>query len=85
MPVLVSVRGTERIHPDASHYIITPTNICHIYTGDLNTASYRDWDYAYLGTGDDTGHSYNINADIPNHGQAAQAKQAAVPRTGFGS
>ena len=80
MPVLVSVRGKESIHPAASHYIVTPTNICHVYTGDTCTASYREWDYAYHGTGDEP----QVTQDTPPDGDKSKA-MATVPRRGFGS
>lgn len=77
MPVLVSVRGRETVHPNASHYIVTPTNICHIYQGDVCTASYREWDYAYHGLGDQTPAAVQDQPPDP--------VKPSVPRRGFGS
>jgi hypothetical protein len=72
MPVLVSVRGKEYVHPNATHYIASPTNLCHVYTGDTPIATYHQWDYAYLGKVEDQ------PIEVP---KAAET----VPRGGFGA
>lgn len=85
MAILVSTRGNQTIHPHATHYLADPQGLLHIYTGETHTATYKEWDHAYTGNWDDTGRNINVNTDNPNLNETAQAKQAAVPRTGFGS
>lgn len=43
MAIRVVSNGNGETHVAASHFVIDPHGMLHIYTGELHTASYRDW------------------------------------------
>ena len=43
MAIRVVSNGNGETHVAAGHFVIDPHGMLHIYTGELHTASYRDW------------------------------------------
>ena len=70
MPVRVTIKDRDpQTHMQATHYIVDPQGLLHIYAGHTNIATYREWDNAVTAT--------PTTDDEPNTN--------AVPRGGFGS
>lgn len=97
MPVLVCSRGKEYVHPSGTHYLSSPTNVLHIFNGETNVASYREWDYAWIpngepGTGQHVDNTFNVNGPISTadvmkqqEQQERQRQQLRLSRDGHGA
>lgn len=82
MPVLVCSRGKEYVHPSGTHYLSSPTNVLHIFNGETNVASYREWDYAWIpngepGTGQHVDNTVNINGPVSSSTVVEQQQKRA--------
>lgn len=51
MPVRVVTNGSGETHVAATHYVVDPHSILHLYVGDVNVASYRDWSSVQVSIG----------------------------------
>lgn len=51
MAVRVTSNGKGETHVAATHYLVDPMGLLHIYTGDTHTATYRDWSSAVVSVG----------------------------------
>ncbi|BAP96636.1 hypothetical protein PROPHICCUG48898T2_78 [Mycobacterium phage CCUG48898T-2] len=83
MPVLVCSRGKEYVHPSGTHYLSSPTNVLHIFNGETNVASYREWDYAWIpngepGTGQRVDTTVNFNGPVSVTTVEEQQKRARL-------
>ena len=51
MAVRVVTNGKGETHVVATHYVIDPHGVLHLYAADTNVASYRDWSSVQLSVG----------------------------------
>lgn len=65
MAVRVVSNGKGETHVVATHYVIDPHGVLHLYAADTNVASYRTWDAAYLGLGDGTPPAEPVSDAMP--------------------
>ena len=54
MAIRVVSSGNGETHVAATYYVIDPLGILHLYSGDVNVASYRDWSSVYMALHDGT-------------------------------